>query len=250
MKFPKPTEQNIELSKEDLEQTGEMKRLTKNISTLIQNKENEIASIYNEFSHFAAWVSSQQDMNNAQGQIMLKLDELQSRLKNMRELLQNIFLMTKHEEKKECRKVMIKVDIESDFEITKGFARQLDYPRGVVHLAKEIADIARKTKTEANEDLEIEEKTEALLQKMVDMVSRVEVHIAKFSAYIASGDFSNIQDQLQGLINEINREEEAFKKLSEFETIHLNLLLKLYEDEREEINKERDFGDDEKKIGS
>jgi len=248
MQFPKPTEQNINMSREDLEETSDMEKLTKSISDLIADKENEIESLYSEFSQIANWISSQNDLGNAQGQLTTKLAELEGRLQSIIEVLKNVLLMTKHEEKKDCRKVMIKNDIAKDFDMTENFAKQLNYPSDVVHLAKEICQIAERSKDEADEDLQVEKETEKLIVDAINMLQRIETQIAAFSRYVMQGDFNDLQDKLQQIINEMAQEEETFKKLSNVEKTHLNLLLKLYHDEETELKKEFEFADDEKRI--
>lgn len=249
MNFPKPTEENIELTNEDLKETEDMKRLTFSIENLIKEQENEVTNFYRHFQSFETWLTQNSSETEKLKELIIeKTKKLREHAENTIEVLNKIKQLILDEEKIESKKIMIKLDISKDFDQEQMFAKKLRYPHGVVKLAQEITQEIEHEKEEANQDLKIEHKTEELVDNMLLMMSKIKKRLEEFEQHMYGNDLSQVNNWIHAMTEDIMREHAAFQKLSQFEKLHLHLLMSLYGEEQSTLKRESEFSEEQKKF--
>jgi len=248
MGLPKPAKDNIQLSDEDLKKTQDMEKLTTDIEKLIEKQENEVTNFYKHFSSFELWVKQNLgDVQKFRTMMIDKLQYLKQHVGKTLSILQNILYMTKSEEKLDSKKIMIKDEIAKDFSAEEDFAKELNYPREVIKLTEHITRDLDKELEEARTDLKVENKTEELLKNMVKMMEQIAKRLDDFETFALGKDLSLAEKSIHMLVEDIQREKAAFDRLSNFEKLHLHLLLDLYEEEKDTLAKESMYADHEEK---
>jgi hypothetical protein len=253
MSLPKPTEDNIRLSNNDLNKTDEMENLTIEISKKIDNKGDEISRFYKFFNSFEQWIKlnnqSIKNVDNFKNLILERLKILSEHIQKTVTFLENLKILTKSQEKIDSQKIMNKTSVSNDFEQESIFAKNLKYPHKVIHLAKDISNKIQKSKDEIITDLNIEKKTEELIDNILLMLGKITKKLNDFNNFVLiSQDFSNIDVKIDELVMGIQVENAAFEKLSKFEKIHLNLLLELSNEEKKTLDKENEFKHEEDEL--
>lgn len=249
MALPKPVDENIEVTKQDMGFTGEMQRLTSTISQLVERQENEVTRFVKHFESLQVWIQQNYaSRDNLRNLLLEKIDLLDQHCVRSLALIADIKALTDQIEKMECRKIMIKAEVGSDFTQETDFARELRYPHGVVTLAKEIVKLTENTRTRLEEDLQAVKKSEELLDRVSSILSKAQERISEVRDYvIASKDLAAVQDQFMGFVKAIELELEGLKRLSRFEKLHVHLLLELYDTESRVLSDEDKFSGEQKK---
>ena len=253
MSLPKPTEDNIRLSNNDLNKTDEMENLTIEISKKIDNKGDEISRFYKFFNSFEQWIKlnnqSIKNVDNFKNLILERLKILSEHIQKTVTFLENLKILTKSQEKIDSQKIMSKNDVSNDFNQESIFAKNLKYPHKIIHLAKDISNKLQKAKGEIATDLTIEKKTEELINNILLMLSKISQKLNDFNSFVSvTQDFSSIDAKIDELVMGIQVEKGAFEKLSKFEKIHLNLLLELKSEEEKTLKEENEFKQQEDKL--
>jgi hypothetical protein len=250
MALPKSTEDNISLSQEDLRYTDDMKKLTVTINSTLKSQENEVSRFLAHFQAFRTWIDQNKDRIGSLREVILeKIDLLEEHATKDETMLNNILLMTKDEEKLVSKKLMISLEMSEDFTTQERFVHQLSFPHGVEELARDVAHIFQQTKGEIQEDLRIESKTEDLLAKTVQMMQNILVYLKTFRTYVRdSKELSALNPELDKMVSGIERELLLIRKLSELESMHLHLLLQIYDQEMDAIGKETKFREHEQRL--
>jgi len=249
MGLPKPTDENIEISKEDLKDTDHIKDVTLNIDSLLEKQENEITNFVRHFQGVETWVTQNIDsQENFRGLLLDKIGLLQDHAQRSLDLLARVKEMTQDVEKVECQKIMLKSDLGSDFLVEKDNVKELRYPHGVVSLAKDITLHLEQTKAKTSEDLKAVKKSEELLDNVTIIMKKIQDQLTKIRDYVLTNpNLGTVQQDLFGLIKGIKAELVGYQRLSEFEKLHLHLLLELYSEESQTLSEEEVFSEDQKK---
>ncbi len=249
MGLPKSTEENIEVSKEDLKSTEHLKDITTNINSILDKQENEVTRFVRHFQSVETWLSQNIDSReNFRDLLLDKVGLLQDHAEKSIGIIENIKSLTVNVEKEECRKIMLKSDLDSDFTFEKANVKELRYPFGVVSLAKDITRHLEKTKDRVSEDLSAVKRSEELLDNVAKIMKSIQDQLTKLRDYVlTSSDLSTVQQDLLNLVNGIKTELVGYQRLSQFEKLHLHLLLELYDEEQDTVREETRFADDENK---
>jgi len=243
MGLPKPAEKNLEISDDDLQKTLDMEKLTESIERSIAQESTEVNKFYKYFESFQVWLKENAENSEKFRDLTIeKLNFLRQHVTKTIDLVENIKLMTRSEEKLASKKIMTKVDVAQDFTQEGTFAKELDYSKKITELAKEIANRMAQEKEKASSDLNVERKTEDLLDNMLSMLRGISAKLDEYEKHIEnSSDLTDLQDIFGNLVTYIQDEKKAFDKLSEFEMVHLHLLSELYLEEESTVSKESDF---------
>lgn len=243
MALPKPTEENITLSQDELKYTDELKNLTISINKEIADQQDEVTKFLRHFEAFMFWINQNQgNIMNFRTLILEKIKLLEEHAQKNQKILHNIKLMTESEERLDSKKLMITIEVGSEFEQQRTFVKELNFPYGVVALAKDVSTILSDTKDEIQKDLEIEIKTEALCDKMIEMMNNIIVWLQTFRKYVdESPDLSAVEQEVEKALRGIKTELLLYQRLGEIEAMHLHLLLDIYEKEQMALSKEHEF---------
>jgi hypothetical protein len=195
MSLPKPTEENIALSQEDMKYTQDLRNLTLSIDKELKAHEDEISRFLAHFEAFRHWMMHNTDSAKDFKRVILeKIDMLKDHTDKSVMILGNIKEMTVSEQKIDSKKLMISIEVAGEFEAQERFMKELHYPHGVAGLAKDVAKLFSTTRDEIREDLNLESKTEELISRVVEMMKNIRVWLISLQRLVEGAtDFSAIQ---------------------------------------------------------
>jgi hypothetical protein len=245
---PKSADEEVKLEELDMAYTKSLRYITFQIDTLIKNEENILTSFYNEFVSISKWVMEQTGFlpPDIKDKILMECSRLKDNADKNLKLLNSVKLWTQGQEKTDCKKLMIKVEIEHDFTEQKRLIKMLNFPQDISRLSSEIIGLAESGSRVIQQDIDIQKKTMQLIGEFEGSIMLIRQNLGVIASSIdANKDLQLIKEDLNSLIDKINAELYKFKCLDYMERVHLQLLLSLFKDESESIEKEKMFGEKE-----
>jgi hypothetical protein len=247
MAIPQPTEDNVNATKESIDYTEGLKKLTINISNMIGEQENLVAGFLKRFEAFVFWATQNKaSATNFRQLILDRLQDLEEHANQTKRVLEMIRNMTQQEEKAVSKKLMIAIQVGDDFSAQEHLVKQLNYPGDVASLAKRVARSMADVKDEVHADLKLEMQAEELLEKAMVMMNNIIVWLGTCRNYVTqSPDLAALQGELEKAVRGIRNELLFYQRLGTLEKTHLSLLLQIFEKESQALSKETEFGQKE-----
>lgn len=238
-------EEKIEAEEEKY--TENMKKYTYLIENLIENEENKLTKLYESFKKLFLWVKkeaqndSNTDLKNAalRQQILEECTLLRTEAEKGIVLLDTIKKSTQNEELTDDKKMNIKVRIDHHYEEQKDISKVVHYPKDIKSLTKEVIQLVQDGENLIRKDIDIEEKTKKFIDSFMDLTKRIHTQLDQIMIVIEKGgEISEIEADIKKLLSDIDQEIREFRELDKLERVHLQLLLKLHDEESDILKKE------------
>jgi hypothetical protein len=241
-------EDSIGLANKEKSYTEGMRKYTYFIENLIENEENNLTRLLDEFKHIYAWVkketakSKTNQLKDAaiKQQILEKCTQLRTDAEKNLRLLDAISKSTENERLTDDTKAQIKIRMRRTYENQKDLDKIVHYPRDIASLIKDVISNIQKGENLAEKDMDVENKTKELVKNFIELIKSVHEELDKIIESITKGsDISSILDEMEDIKKKVDQEVRTFSSLDKLERLHLQVLLEIFKDEEKTLEEEK-----------